>query len=100
MVGKWLAGLFGGGASNDQEPQRPEPTSYEGHLIYPMPRKEGGQWLTAGLITREIDGEVKEHPFIRADKHGSQQEAADFSIIKAKQIIDQQKQFLFDDHNG
>lgn len=97
MVGKWLAGLFGGGSSEDKEPVMPEPTEHDGHLIYPMPKNEGGQWLTAGLITREIDGETKEHHFIRADKHSSQDEAASFSITKARQIIDQQKSYLFKD---
>lgn len=72
-----------------------DPIDYEGFQIEAAPRQDNGQWLTAGFIRKVINGETKEHHFIRADKHGSETAAADFVIIKAKQIIDQQKETLF-----
>ena len=82
--------MFGGSSSKVSEP-----TEYEGFKIYPKPFNEGGQWITAGQIAQEIEGEVKSHDFIRADKHSSEAEAVNFSITKAKQIIDQQGKTLF-----
>lgn len=96
MFARIIAKLFGMGGSGGESGKLPESTSYEGFLIYPMPKKEGGQWLTAGLITKEIDGELKEHNFIRADKHSSREDASNFAITKARQIIDQQKDNVFD----
>jgi hypothetical protein len=38
----------------------------------------------------------KEHRFIRADSHVSLDEAASFSITKARQMIDLQGEHIFD----
>ena len=70
---------------------------YKGYTIRPEPRREGSQWLTAGVITKQFADEVKEQHFIRADKHGGKEAAEDFSITKAKQIIDEQGDKLFRD---
>ena len=69
---------------------------YKGYTIRPNPRREGAQWLTSGVITKQFADEVKEHRFIRADAHGSKDAAADFSITKAKQIIDERGDKLFE----
>ena len=95
MIKNILSKIFGSANSSSK---LPEPTDYEGFKIYPTPIKEAGQWITAGQITLEIEGEVKTHDFIRADKHSSEADAVSFSITKAKQIIDQQKNFLFKDN--
>ena len=42
-----------------------------------------------------INGELKTHTFVRADTMSSLEEAASFSIVKARQIIDQQGDRLF-----
>ncbi len=70
---------------------------YKGYSIRPEPRREGSQWLTAGMITKQFDDEVKEQRFIRADRHGDKDAAENFSITKAKQIIDEQGDGLFRD---
>ena len=54
-----------------------------------MPISEGGQFRVHALITKEMDGEMREHKLIRADMCASQQEAADLAIFKSKQMIDQ-----------
>lgn len=69
---------------------------YEGYTIHPAPRREGSRWLTAGVITKPFGEEVREHHFIRAETHGSKQAADAFAIVKAKQIIDELGDNLFD----
>ncbi len=60
-----------------------------------MPRQQGSQWLTAGVIQKQFADEVKEHRFIRADNHSTKDDADAFSIGKAKQIIDELGDKLF-----
>ena len=92
----WLRRFLGGGGDDDgTKPPRFSAETYNGYAITPDPiRKEGG-WLTSGLIVKETAEGRKEHRFIRADTHTSEDEAARFSITKAKQIIDQQGERLF-----
>ena len=68
---------------------------YQGFLIRPVPRKQGSQWLTSGVIIKPGDGEDQEHPFVRAETHASKDQANDFAIVKGKQIIDEQGDRLF-----
>lgn len=68
---------------------------YKECRIAPTPMREGGQWRVAGTISRHIDGELYERSFIRADLFPSQDQAEDFSIRKARQIIDQSGPRLF-----
>ncbi len=70
---------------------------YKGYTIRPILYLEGSQWLTAGVITKQFADGVKEHRFIRADKHGTKDDAEAFSIAKAKQIVDEQGDKLFQD---
>lgn len=95
VFGKLFSGLFGGGDASSDGGAAAEPVSYNGYTITPAPRRQGGQWLTAGTITKEIGGEVKEHKFVRADTHGSRDDAVAFSVTKAQQIIDEQKDAIF-----
>lgn len=80
--------LFGGGASSAPE-ARPE--TYEGFTITPNPIREGATWRIAALI--EKDG--KSHQLIRADTLESHDVAADVSLAKARQMIDEQGDRLF-----
>lgn len=82
--------LFGGGATSTAEP-----VEYEGYRIRPSPFASKGQYQTCGTIEREIGGELKQHRFIRAESHPSRDQAIEFSIAKAKQIIDEQGDRIF-----
>jgi hypothetical protein len=82
--------LFGGSGA----PKTPEPEEYEGFRIIVDPVKEGGGYRLAALIEKEIGGEVKRHRLIRADTFQSQDEARQFSLAKAKQMIDEQGEGL------
>jgi len=86
--------LFGGGSSGTAE-KPGEPVEYNGFTIRPAPYKAEGQYQTAGTIEKEIGGVRKEHKFIRADRHASYDDAVEFAVSKARQIIDQQGDRMF-----
>ena len=93
--------LFGGGAGKDGGKgggaQEGAEVDYQGFKITPAAQPQNSQWLTAGVIRKEIGGEVKEHRFLRADTHPSAEAANDFAVIKARQIIDEQGERIFRD---
>jgi hypothetical protein len=73
-----------------------DPVEYNGFVIRAAPFKEGGRFQTAGVIEKEVAGVRKEHRFIRADTHASMDTAVEFTIAKARQIIDQMGERIFD----
>lgn len=94
MVLGALKKLFGGGAGGGE--QTGETVEYNGYQITPAPKPHNGQYLTAGYI-RKGEGETrKEHHFIRADTHASSDQAMGFSVTKARQIIDEQGDRMFE----
>ena len=90
--------LFGSGGGNSGDAGREgDAVEYKGFRIHPAARPQGSQWLTAGVIRKEIDGETKEHRFLRADTHASADAANDFAVVKGRQIIDEQGERIFRD---
>ncbi|MEC9343676.1 MAG: HlyU family transcriptional regulator [Pseudomonadota bacterium] len=89
----FLKKLFGGksGASGPSA----EPVEHEGYFILPAPVAEGGQYRVCATISKEIDGEMKEHRLIRADLLPSAEEAVETTLRKAKQIIREQGDRIF-----
>lgn len=67
---------------------------YRGYTIEAEPIYEGGQFRTAGFISREENGETRRVQFIRADQHSDVQSAIDHSLSKGRQIIDEQGEDL------
>lgn len=61
---------------------------YQGFEIRATPYKEAGQFQMCGVISREVDGVIKEHRFVRADRFSGEDEAIAFTFQKARQIID------------
>jgi hypothetical protein len=90
----FLKKLFGGGSSAAET--KDEATEYKGYNIRPAPFSDGGQYKTAGFIEKTFDGVEKSYRFVRVDSHSSRDAAADFAIIKGKQIIDEQGDRIFD----
>ncbi len=86
MLGNLLGKLFGKGGS--EAAPTAEPVEYKGYRIFAEPFADGGQYQTAGRIEKDFEEGVREHRFIRAEKHPSREEAASFSLTKARQIID------------
>ena len=92
----FLKKLFGGGSSGDAGPPKPKKQiDYNGYAIAATPYKEGGQWQTCGTVSKTIDGVLKEHRFIRADKFADEEGAADHAILKGQQIVDQMGDRIF-----
>ena len=90
-----LRNLFGG-SDQASGAAAADPVEYNGFTIRPAPEKTAGGWNTAGLIVKTIEGEVREQTFVRVDTHGDRDAAIAFSITKAKQIIDEQGERLFE----
>ena len=94
----FLKRLFGFGNSEvaSSKPQaEPESSEHKGFVILATPFPEAGQFQTCGLIRKEIDGDLKEHKFIRADRFATMDDAVNITFIKARQIIDEQGDGLF-----
>lgn len=85
--------IFGSGSTPSS--QAAEAIEYKGCNIVAEPLKEGGQYRTAGKISKTIDGELRETKFIRADNNGDLKSAVEHSEYKAKQIIDEQGDAIF-----
>ena len=90
-----LSGLTAGsgGAAADGPP--PEAVEYKGYRIKPAPYRSNGVYQTAGTIEKDGPDGVREHRFIRADAYPSREDAINFTISKAKQIIDLQGDRIF-----
>ncbi|WP_068086289.1 HlyU family transcriptional regulator [Polycladidibacter stylochi] len=87
--------LFSRLFAGKQQPEKKQKEVYKGFEIQPNPAKRGGTWQTQGIITKQIDGENKQHEFIRADTHATKEEAQAHSLRKAKQIIDELGEDIF-----
>jgi hypothetical protein len=90
----FLRALFGGPSSGQTE-KVSEPVEYKGFVIRAAPYKSEGQYQTAGIIEREVGGERKEHRFIRADAFATYEDAVNFTLGKARQIVDLQGERMF-----
>ena len=87
-----LKKLFGG----SDAAKEPEFEEYEGFRIYPEPMKESGGYRLAARIEKEVDGEARVHRLIRADVFNASEGAAKAALDKAKILIDQMGEKLFD----
>ncbi len=92
MILKFLRGL---GGKKSEEAARHEAVDYKGFSIVPTPRKVQGGWTTEGVISQTAGEEIRSEHFIRADMLMSQEDAVDYSVSKAKKIIDEQGERLF-----
>jgi hypothetical protein len=91
-----LGRLFGGGDKSGGEAPRGDAVEYNGYRIRPAPYPNGGQFQTAGVIEKDFPDGMKEHRFVRAETHGSKDDASAFAITKGQQIIDERGDKIFD----
>ena len=93
----FLRKLFGRGAEAAQGAEAAAPTQeHKGFVIRATPFTEAGQFQLCGVITKAIDGTMREHRFIRADRFGDRDTAIEMTMAKARQIIDERGDKLFD----
>lgn len=94
----FLRRLFGGssGGSDESSASRPARTvEHKGFTVAATPFKNEGQYQTCGVVSKEIDGVVKEHRFIRADRFAGLDDAVEVSLRKGIQLVDEQGDHLF-----
>ena len=89
-----LSRLFGG--SSETRPE-PEPETYKDFRIFAEPVQAAGGFRVAARIEKEIDGGTRTHHMVRADTCDSLDMAREVTTNKAKMLIDQQGDAIFDD---
>lgn len=96
-VRDWLGGLFGrgGGGGEAAEGVAGEAVEYRDYVIRPRPVRQAGGFLTAGTIVKETPEGRREHRFVRADTHSSEEDARRFMVQKAQRLIDELGDRLF-----
>lgn len=90
----FLKKLFGGGGG-ESENTTDATEEYEGFKITAQPSSEGGSYRVGALIEKNVDGETRQHTLIRADTIQGLEAAQAASVRKAKQVIDEQGDRIF-----
>ena len=93
----FLKKLFGGG---DAAPKSIEPAvvgeeSYKGFTVKALIMQAGSEYQLAGMIEKEIGGELQSYKFVRADRFSSKEDVVSFALAKGRQIIDEQGEGIF-----
>ncbi|WP_147124358.1 HlyU family transcriptional regulator [Shimia ponticola] len=88
-----LSKMLGKGSAETQPKE--DIVEYEGFRIIAAPISEGNGYRVAARIEKTINGTVKTHQLIRADVISTLEDAETASVLKAKQIIDQQGDQIF-----
>lgn len=92
----FLKKMFGGGKINSESADtKGEIEDYQGYKITAQPISEGGSYRVGALIEKDVDGETKQHMLIRADTVQGLEAAQEASVRKAKQVIDEQGDRIF-----
>jgi hypothetical protein len=92
---EWLGRLVGRGPAEGGPAEEGEAVVYRDFTIIPKPIRQGGQFLTAGTIAKDFSDGRREHRFVRADTHSSEEEAKKLMVQKAQRLIDEVGDGLF-----
>jgi len=95
----FLKKLFGGGAGSADAPQA-EAVEHNGFSIYPEPIREGSVYRISARIEKVVEGETKSQTLMRADTLSNKDQAAEMSLTKARQVIDERGDRIFDGPNA
>jgi hypothetical protein len=93
----FLSKLFGGSSSDASgaPAKAAAEEEYKGFTLKATPTPVGREFQLAGVIEKEIGGELKSYTFVRADRLSSRDEAATRAIDKGRQLVDEQGERLF-----
>ena len=69
--------------------------SYKGFTIKAIEMKAGGELQLAGLIEKDIGGELKSYRYIRAERMSSREDLVALALSKGRQIIDEQGEQIY-----
>ncbi|MBU6951250.1 MULTISPECIES: HlyU family transcriptional regulator [unclassified Hahella] len=90
-LGSFFKSMFGG----EKAPEPEDIIEHKGFQIILKPRNLGGNYGVGAIIRKEIDGEIREHQFIRADQIPSKEQCNEITLMKVKTAIDQLGDDLF-----
>ncbi|MBE7732339.1 HlyU family transcriptional regulator [Devosia faecipullorum] len=68
---------------------------YKGFVIKAIEMKAGSELQLAGVIEKDVGGEVKTYRFIRADRMSSLDDLIPLALSKGRQIVDEQGESIF-----
>lgn len=92
----FLRRLFGGGTGEPVAAKPSGETEHKGFMIVAVPFKQDGQYQTCGVISKEVNGVLREYKFIRADRFAGLDDVVQITLSKGRQIIDEQGERIFD----
>ena len=95
-----LKRLFGLGAAAQKEEAKAPTLEIGGHVVAATPYQEAGQWQLCGVISKEIDGVVREHRFVRADRFTDRDTAVEMVFVKARMIVEQMGDGIYGETRG
>ena len=87
--------LFGGGGGAAAEAAPAPGEEYKGFTVRATPMSVGSEYQLAGMIEKEIAGELKSYKFVRADRMSSRDDAVALALNKARIIVDEQGDKVF-----
>ncbi len=90
----FLNKLFGGGGG-DAAPKVASRETYKDFIIEAAPMAEGGQYRLRAFIVESEAEDARRATVIRADLFTSADQASEFAVMKAKQVIDEQGSAVF-----
>jgi hypothetical protein len=93
----WLSKLFSGGGEDavGAGAKGGATEEYKGFTIRATLMPAGSEFQLAGMLEKDIGGELKQHQFVRADRFSSKSEAETAALGKGRQIIDEQGDKVF-----
>lgn len=93
----FLKKLFGGGGGEKTEAgdRVLDQDTYKEFTIRAIEMKVGGEFQLCGEVVMATDDGEKVHRFVRADRLNSADQASEFALSKARQIVDEQGKRLF-----
>ena len=91
----FLKKLFGGGDASSDGGTIAARETYKDFVIEASPMAEGGQYRLRAFILESDAEDARRATVIRADLFSSSDQAAQFAISKAKQVIDEQGSAVF-----
>ncbi|MFZ1813625.1 MAG: HlyU family transcriptional regulator [Rhizobiaceae bacterium] len=88
--------LFGFLSRNELPAVAAAEEMHEGYRLIAEPQREGSNYRLCGTITRQMDGTQQSYKLIRADMFTAPDDASAAFFRKARQVIREQGDKLFD----
>ncbi|WP_298962629.1 HlyU family transcriptional regulator [uncultured Roseibium sp.] len=97
MLGKMFKSLFSSsGEGKAKSSSKATTVQHDAFRIVATPQSNNGQWQVSGRIEKDFGETTKVHTFIRADTMPDEEGAAREMVRKAKMMIDQLGDSIFD----